>query len=66
MILIHDLGEIDVGDIAFPNEEQAKKKHIGELNCVNRIHNILEEKWMIELLWTEFEEKKDTRSNVCI
>lgn len=57
MILIHELGEIDVGDIALPNEEQAKKKYIGELNCVNRICNVLDEKWMLDL-WKEFEEKK--------
>lgn len=57
MILIHELGEIDVGDIALPNEEQAKKKYIGELNCVNRICDVLDEKWMLDL-WKEFEEKK--------
>lgn len=57
MILIHELGEIDVGDIALPNEEQAKKKYIGELNCVNRICDVLDESWMLDL-WMEFEEKK--------
>ena len=57
MILIHELGEIDVGDIALPNAEQAKQKYIGELNCVNRICDVLEEDWMLDL-WKEFEEKK--------
>ena len=57
MILIHELGEIDVGDIALPNEEEAKKKYIGELACVTRICNVLEEDWMLDL-WKEFEEKQ--------
>lgn len=57
MILIHELGEIDVGDIALPTSEQAKKKYQGELKCVDRICDVLEEEWMLEF-WKEFEEKK--------
>lgn len=57
MILIHELGEIDVGDIALPTKEQMQKKYEGELNCINRICHVLQEKWMLEL-WMEFEEKK--------
>ena len=57
MVLIHELGEIDVGDIALPNEEQLKEKYIGELNCVTRICDVLKESWMLDL-WKEFEEKK--------
>ena len=57
MILIHELGEIDVGDIALPTKEEAKKKYEGELKCVNRICSVLKEEWMIDL-WLEFEEKK--------
>ena len=57
MILIHELGEIDVGDIALPNAEQLKEKYEGELKGVNRICSVLDEFWMIDL-WKEFEEKK--------
>lgn len=57
MILIHELGEIDVGDIALPTGEQIKKKYEGELNGVKRICSVLKEDWMLEL-WLEFEEKK--------
>ena len=57
MVLIHELGEIDVGDIALPNAEQLKQKYIGELNGVTRICSVLDEDWMLEL-WKEFEEKK--------
>lgn len=57
MILIHELGEIDVGDIALPTGEQIKQKYEGELNGVRRICSVLEEDWMLDL-WLEFEEKK--------
>ena len=57
MILIHELGEIDVGDIALPTEDQLKEKYDGELKCVNRICSVLEETWMLDL-WKEFEGKK--------
>ena len=61
MILIHELGEIDVGDIALPPEEQKKEKFIGELNGIKRICNVLNESWMLEL-WKEFEEKETTEA----
>lgn len=57
MILIHELGEIDVGDIALPTKEQLKQKYDGELKCVKRICNLLDEQWMLDL-WEEFEAKK--------
>ncbi len=57
MILIHELGEIDVGDIALPTGEQIKQKYDGELKCVKRMCSVLKEDWMLEL-WLEFEEKK--------
>lgn len=57
MVLIHELGEIDVGDIALPNQEELKKKYNGELKGVTRICEVLKENWMLDL-WKEFEEKK--------
>ena len=57
MILIHELGEIDVGDIALPQGEQIRQKYEGELKCVSRICELLDEEWMLNL-WLEFEEKK--------
>ena len=62
MILVHDLGEIDVGDIALPTEERIKEKYIGELNCVTRICEILQETWMLDL-WKEFEAKETPEAN---
>lgn len=57
MILIHELGEIDVGDIALPSQEQLIEKYNGELKGVKRICDVLKETWMLDL-WKEFEEKK--------
>lgn len=57
MILIHELGEIDVGDIALPTESELKEKYEGELAGLKRICSVLKEQWMLDL-WLEFEEKK--------
>ena len=57
MILIHELGEIDVGDIALPTGNQIIEKYEGELKGVKRICSVLDESWMLDL-WLEFEEKK--------
>lgn len=57
MILIHELGEIDIGDIALPTKEQIKLKYEGELKGVTRICSVIEENWMLDL-WKEFEQKK--------
>ena len=57
MILIHEVGEIDVGDIPVSDTEKHKNKHEKELQGVIRVSNILEEQWMLDL-WLEFEEKK--------
>lgn len=62
MILIHELGEIDVGDIALPTKEQIIEKYNGEFKGVNRICEVLHEKWMLDL-WLEFEEKKTEEAN---
>ena len=62
MILIHELGEIDVGDIALPTGDQVIAKYEGELKCVNRICDVLNETWMLDL-WKEFEEKKTKEAN---
>ena len=57
MIFIHELGEIDVGDIPMVDVELHANKHQKEFECVKRISDVLKENWMIEL-WLEFEEKK--------
>lgn len=57
MILIHELGEIDVGDIPVVDVERRKNKHNEELKGVERITKLIEEKWILDL-WNEFEEKK--------
>lgn len=57
MILIHELGEIDVGDIPVIDVERRKNKHVDELNGVKRICDVINEQWMLDL-WLEFEEKK--------
>ena len=56
MILIHELGEIDAGDIALPKGDEIKKKYATELIGVNRICDLLGETWMLNL-WLEFEKK---------
>lgn len=62
MILIHELGEIDVGDIALPTGNQIKEKYDGELKGVKRICSVLNEQWMLDL-WLEFEEKKSEEAS---
>ena len=57
MILIHELGEIDVGDISLMDTEGIKTKHEKELKGVTRIAEVIKEPWILEL-WKEFEEKK--------
>jgi len=57
MILIHELGEIDVGDISLPTGKQIQQKYEEELKGVKRICKVLDEQWMLDL-WLEFEEKK--------
>ena len=56
MILIHELGEIDVGDIPFMDKEAQKNKHEKELKGVTRICNVIDETWILDI-WKEFEEK---------
>ena len=55
MTLIHELGEIDVGDIPVIYTEARIDKHEKELKGVIRVCNVLNEKWMLDL-WLEFEE----------
>lgn len=57
MILIHELGEIDVGDIPVIDVERRKNKHAEELKGVTRISNLIDEPWLLEL-WEEFETKE--------
>jgi len=57
MILIHEIGEIDVGDIPVIDVEKRKNKHECELKGVTRITNVIDEHWILEL-WNEFEAKE--------
>ena len=61
MLLIHDLVEIDCGDTWLYDEKANKSKNEKELNCADRIFNLLPEHQRIEYkeLWLEFE-KRDT------
>ena len=61
MILIHELGEIDVGDIPIIDVERRKNKHEEELKGVTRIMNVIDEPWILEL-WNEFESKESEES----
>lgn len=57
MILIHELGEIDVGDIPVIDVERRKNKYADELKGVTRISKLIDEPWLLEL-WKEFEAKE--------
>lgn len=57
MILIHELGEIDVGDITPYETEKLLTKHANELAGITRVANIINEEWIINL-WKEFEDRK--------
>lgn len=57
MVLIHELGEIDVGDIPIIDVELRKNKHEHELKGVKRVMNVIDEPWILSL-WNEFENKE--------
>lgn len=61
MLLVHDLVEIDCGDTWLYDEKANESKNAKELNCADRIFNLLPENQRIEYkeLWLEFE-KRDT------
>lgn len=57
MVLFHELGEIDVGDIIPFDNVPTEEKHNKELACVSRIANACKMPEILEL-WLEFEENK--------
>lgn len=57
MIIYHELGEIDVGDIIPSENVSNEDKHQRELKGVSRIAEVAESKEMLDI-WLEFEENK--------
>ena len=57
MLLIHDIGEIDAGDVMFFDEEAIAERKELELDSVTRIFGILPDETAIEFLelWKEME-----------
>ena len=64
MILIHELGEIDVGDIPLIDAEKHANKHNDELKGVTRVVEVLDEPWILDL-WEEFE-KRETKEAIFV
>lgn len=64
MVLVHDLVEIDAGDVSAYDEEGQKEKQIRELAAAKRLLGMLPEDQRNELfeLWQEFEERKTSES----
>jgi putative hydrolases of HD superfamily len=64
MVLIHDLVEIDAGDVSAYDEKGQTDKQVRELAAAHRIFGILPEGQCDELfeLWQEFEEKETSAS----
>ncbi|MCP5078360.1 MAG: HD domain-containing protein, partial [Psychromonas sp.] len=56
MLLVHDLGEIDVGDTIVYNSDTVENKS-KEATCIERLLSILPENQRVECreLWFEFE-----------
>lgn len=61
LLLVHELGEIDFGDVTPFDKVPLVDKHNGELKCVERINSILQDDFLLKL-WTEFEENKTKES----
>jgi len=58
MLLVHDVGEIDAGDVMAFHEESPEERHAAELAGVSRIFGLLPDgrgERLIDL-WREFEE----------
>jgi len=60
MLLIHDIGEIDIGDTIFFAEGGWEERKAAELNAVKRIFGLLPEEQSADFfaLWQEFERAK--------
>lgn len=57
LALIHELGEIDFGDVTPFDNVSAKEKHLGEKSCVERLAKTYDLPELLEL-WNEYEEGK--------
>jgi putative hydrolase of HD superfamily len=60
MLLVHDIGEIDIGDTIFFAEGGWGERKAAELNAVKRIFGLLPEEQSADFfaLWQEFERAK--------
>jgi putative hydrolase of HD superfamily len=60
MLLVHDIGEIDIGDTIFFAEGGWEERKAAELNAVKRIFGLLPEEQSADFfaLWQEFERAK--------
>ena len=64
MLLFHELGEIDVGDITPVDNVTKEEKHNKERVAVKRVSNVFEMPQMFEL-WKEFEECETKEAKFC-
>lgn len=64
MLLFHELGEIDVGDITPVDNVSKEEKYIREKSAIERIANVFEMPDIMEL-WLEFEENKTEEAKFC-
>lgn len=64
MLLIHDIVEIDAGDVMIYDKEKLKTKFEKEKKAAERIFSILpdDQKKEFKSLWMEFEERKTDES----
>ena len=64
MMLFHELGEIDVGDITPVDNISKEEKFIREKKAIERISKVFEMPEIVEL-WLEFEENKTKEAQFC-
>jgi putative hydrolase of HD superfamily len=64
MVLLHDIVEIDAGDVALYDVEGQMAKQAKELDAAHRIYGLLPEEQRHEMfeLWQEFERKETAES----
>lgn len=61
MIIYHEIGEIDVGDITPLDNVSTEEKHRRELECVKRVAGEAHRPEILDI-WLEFEENKTSEA----
>ena len=64
MAIIHELGEIDAGDIPTPDNFPKKEKYKIEHACIERLFRNIKDGEKYIKIWEEFEESKTIESKV--